>query len=336
MNNNDYHRYSNLVEELGLGRKEDIRTIDPLAGGVSSNIVKVTVGDRTFCLKCALEKLKVEQDWQAPTHRNTAEYAWLEVASRVNPTGSVKLFGKSNEEPCYAMEYIGGSDVYLWKTRLLAGMVSTTEAKRVGESIGRIHSSSTRKEFSNLAFDNRDDFYQLRLDPYLIFTTSNHPQLADVLLQQTERLYEADSVLIHGDVSPKNILFRDGHPIILDAECATMGDPGFDVAFCLNHLILKAAHLPAIRQKLFESAILLWDAYASRVDWEDADQLQIRVCDLLAALMLARIDGKSPVEYLSENNRERVRNISIQLIKQRSTDLRSLLGCISSKLERIA
>ncbi len=335
MNSSDYHLYSNLIEELGLGRKEDIQAIDPLSGGVSSNIVRVTVGGKTFCLKCAIEKLKVEQDWQAPPHRNTAEYAWLEVASRVNPTGSVKLLGKSNKEPCYAMEYMEGGGIYLWKTRLLAGMVATTEAKRVGESIGRFHSSSTRREFSNLAFDNRDDFHQLRLDPYLIFTASRHPQLADVLLQQAERLYEADSVLIHGDVSPKNILFRNGHPVVLDAECATMGDPGFDVAFCLNHLMLKAAHLPAIRRKIFKSAILLWDAYASRVDWEDADQLQIRVCDLLPMLMLARIDGKSPVEYLSENSRERVRDISIQMIKKRSTDLRSLFGYISSELERI-
>ncbi len=335
MNNNDHHRYSNLIEELGLGRREDIRTIDPLSGGVSSNIVRVTVGGQTFCLKCALEKLRVEQEWRAPVHRNAAEYAWLEVASRVNPTGSVKLLGKSNEEPCYAMEYMGGSGIYLWKTRLLAGMVSTTEAQRVGESIGRIHSASTRKEFSTLAFENRDDFHQIRLDPYLIFTASRHPQLADVLLRMAERLYEADSVLIHGDVSPKNILFRGGHPVILDAECATMGDPCFDLAFCLNHLILKAIHLPAIRRKLFESAVLLWDAYASGVDWEDADQLQMRVCDLLPILMLARIDGKSPVEYLNKNNREQVRNISIQMIKKRSTDLRSLFGCISSELERI-
>ncbi len=334
MNDNDHHRYSNLIEELGLGCREDIQAIAPLAGGVSSNIVKVTVGGQTFCLKCALEKLKVEQDWQAPTHRNTAEYAWLEFASQVNPAGSVKLLGKSKKEPCFAMEHLEGSNIHLWKTRLLAGMVSATEAKRVGESIGRFHSASTRKEFSSLAFDNRDDFHQIRLEPYLIFTASRHPQIADVLLQEAERLYETDPVLIHGDVSPKNILFRDSHPVVLDAECATMGDPGFDVAFCLNHLILKAIHLPAARRKMFESANLLWEAYASAVDWEDADRLQARVCDLLPMLMLARIDGKSPVEYLSENNRERVRNISIQMIKQRSTDLGSLIGCISSKLKR--
>ena len=50
--------------------------------------------------------------------------------------------------------------------------------------------------------------------------------------------------LVHGDVSPKNILVGPRGPVFLDAECAWYGDPAFDLAFCLNHLLLKCLWTP--------------------------------------------------------------------------------------------
>ena len=107
------------------------------------------------------------------------------------------------------------------------------------------------------------------------------------------------------------MLFRDGNPIILDAECATMGDASFDVAFCLIHLILKAILLPSIRGKLLDAALALWQAYRSHIRWENPDQLEQRICTLLSALMLARVDGKSPVEYFNDVQVQVVRAFSL-------------------------
>ena len=53
--------------------------------------------------------------------------------------------------------------------------------------------------------------------------------------------------LVHGDVSPKNILGGPAGPVFLDAECAWWGDPAFDLAFCLNHLLLKCLWTPRAR-----------------------------------------------------------------------------------------
>ena len=325
-------RYELLVEELGLGTGEDIRSIEPLTGGVASDIVKVTLDNRSFCLKCALEKLKVEQDWRAPQHRNKAEYAWLEVASGVNPKNAVGLLGVSQQEPCFAMEYIEGDDVYLWKAKLLKGNVSSIDAQNVGDSLGSIHAASSTREFCRQAFSNHDDFYELRLDPYLNSAAARNPQVAGQLHQLVEQLYQADDVLIHGDVSPKNILFRDQHPILLDAECATMGDPSFDVAFCLNHLILKGIHMPEHRAQLFNSAAAFWNRYASRVSWEPCNALQARVCNLLPALMLARVDGKSPVEYLSEKDRKVTREIALTALLNPKDNLDDLISSIAQQL----
>jgi len=330
MQKDTYNRYATLVNELGMGKQEEITAIEPLTGGVASDIVKVTMGQRVFCLKCALKKLKVEQYWQAPLHRNAAEYAWLQVASRVNPEGSVKLYGESSADACFAMEYIEGKDSYLWKTRLLAGEFSTEEFEQVGEAVGRIHSATSSSEFSRDGFNNHDDFFQLRLDPYLNFTATQHPAVADTLHQLVDRLSGPGSVLIHGDVSPKNILFRGGHPVLLDAECATMGDPCFDVAFCLNHFVLKAVHLPRVRRDLLRNALAFWASYAAQVSWEDEGQVEARVCALMPALILARIDGKSPVEYLTEQERDRVRSISLDMLVTGEEHVDTLLDKFAS------
>ena len=308
-------RYLDVIEELGLGLGNQVDSIQSLTGGVASDIVRVELGGRRFCLKCALEKLKVKEDWRAPLHRNKAEYAWLEVAAAVNPQGAVALLGRSEREPCFAMEYLEGDQVFLWKTELLKGQVDVESAGRVGKAIGAIHLASTRPGFKKEAFYNRDDFDQLRLDPYLRFTAGRHPEIAPVLDQLITRLLVSEQALVHGDVSPKNILFRGRDPVILDAECATMGDPGFDIAFCLNHLFLKSVLCEKARPKLLESVFHLWQSYRPFIQWENPDDLEQRICDLLPGLMLARVDGKSPVEYFNDVQAGWVREFALEQLR---------------------
>ena len=126
---------------------------------------------------------------------------------------------------------------------------------------------------------------------------------------------------MHGDVSPKNVLIGAAGPVLLDAECACYGDPAFDVAFCLNHFLLKAAWAPRMLPALFESFEALLDGHASHITWEAAGDLAGRIATLLPALLLARIDGKSPVEYLDDNARERVRIIALRLLARPTTSL---------------
>jgi thiamine kinase-like enzyme len=115
-------------------------------------------------------------------------------------------------------------------------------------------------------------------------------------------------VLVHGDFSPKNILLGPDGPVILDAECAWYGDPAFDLAFVLNHLLLKQVWRPALAAALGDMYAALVAAYRAHVAWEPAEALDARTAALLPGLLLARVDGKSPVEYLTADaDRERVR-----------------------------
>lgn len=116
--------------------------------------------------------------------------------------------------------------------------------------------------------------------------------------------------------------------MILDAECATMGDASFDPAFCLNHLVLKAVHLPRTRARLLSAVLSFWQSYVRHVDWEDEGGLEARVSRLLPALMLARVDGKSPVEYLRPDEQATVRRIASGLILRPA-------GTLNEAIERI-
>lgn len=309
-------RCSEILRELGLLALGDKITCTPLSGGVASDIARVSTQDTTYCIKFARGKLKVLADWYAPVHRSAAEYAWLQVASTVDSGSAVRLYGQSKTMNGFVMEFVGcdGGDVSLWKRELLAETTAPADASRVGDLLGRLHSASSATDFDRRAFCNADDFHALRIEPYLLYTAQRYPELATNLHALAESLYNADTVLIHGDVSPKNILFRDAFPVLLDAECATMGDASFDVAFCLNHLILKAIHLPNSRALYLAKAASLWHAYQLQVCWEPIDALEERVCHLLPALMLARVDGKSPVEYLSPESSREVRAIASQAV----------------------
>ncbi|MGH8726236.1 MAG: phosphotransferase family protein, partial [Burkholderiales bacterium] len=122
--------------------------------------------------------------------------------------------------------------------------------------------------------------------------------------------------LVHGDVSPKNILVGSRGPVFLDAECAWYGDPAFDLAFCLNHLLLKCLWVPRARDAFLECFSALSGAYLQGVSFKGVEE---RTASLLPALLLARVDGKSPVEYLTEESKQLVRTVARGLLVRSST-----------------
>ena len=322
-------RCRRLLEDLGLAGADALISVQPLTGGVASDIARIDLGSQTWCAKFALAKLRVKADWFAPVHRNAAEYEWLNRAALVVPGHVPRLFGRSARENGFVMEFLQGSDIALWKAMLLAGRPPAGEAARVADVLGPIHAASAKPGLDRSPFQNRDDFRALRLEPYLSFTASRHPDLAQRFAALEQGLYHADQVLVHGDVSPKNILFRSGAPILLDAECATMGDAAFDLAFCLNHLLLKAVHLPQNRAALLGEIAAFWAAYRPHVAWEDPVALEARVAALLPALMLARVDGKSPVDYLGEPHRSLVRRVARPLIAKPSATLAAMVAAVA-------
>ncbi|RMF08710.1 MAG: aminoglycoside phosphotransferase family protein, partial [Alphaproteobacteria bacterium] len=211
-------RCRDLIVDLKLGRESDAVSAAPLAGGVSSDIARVEIGGACYCAKFALEKLKVDAEWRAPVRRNAAEYRWLEFVGTIAPESVPRLYGRSEKCNGFVMEFLGASDVRNWKNTLLQRGPGDGEAQAVGALLGRIHGASAAPAFDRAAFRNHEDFWALRLEPYLQNMIAKHPDLAVPLHGLIARYRDAECALIHGDVSPKNILFRGCVPVLLDAE----------------------------------------------------------------------------------------------------------------------
>ena len=285
-----------------------------LAGGVSSDIWRVELRAGPVCVKRALPRLRVAQLWEAPVERNLYERRWIETAAAIVPGIAPRVLAH-DDAGFFAMEFLDPARFALWKTELRAGRVDPAFAAALGERIARVHAATARRADLARAFDTDASFQALRLEPYLLATASAHPDLAPALNALAARTADTKLALVHGDVSPKNILAGPDGPVLLDAECAWYGDPAFDLAFCLNHLLLKCLWVPAAGAGFVACFEALAGAYLERVDWEPAAALEARAASLLPGLLLARVDGKSPVEYLTEAaDKERVRRCARALL----------------------
>jgi aminoglycoside phosphotransferase (APT) family kinase protein len=302
----------------GLATEAEQATWTPLAGGVSSDIWRVDLPGRTICVKRALPKLRVGSDWWAPVSRNRYEWEWLRLAARIVPRSVPQPLAHDPDLGLFAMSFLPAADYPLWKRQLLAGNIDVETAARVGHLLATLHNATAGRPEVAAAFDTTDNFRALRLDPYLLATAVRHPDLEPALVALVERTAQARIALVHGDVSPKNILVGADAPVLLDAECAWFGDPAFDIAFCLNHLLLKSVLMPKRLDELLRAFDAMATNYLDEVRFEKRAGLEARAAGLLPALALARIDGKSPVEYLVGRGSEQdlVRRLSRPVIAQ--------------------
>jgi aminoglycoside phosphotransferase (APT) family kinase protein len=304
-----------FVARSGLVRADERPWLRRLTGGVSSDIWLVEVGERGFCVKRALAKLRVAADWYAPVERNANESAWFEVVAGFLPDAVPKVLARG--DGVFAMEYLPETQFANWKTQLRDGIVDVSVAGEVGRRLARIHSEASRMAELPARFASDAIFHAIRLEPYLLAAADAHPELAARLRHLEQVTASTKPTLVHGDVSPKNILVGPRGPVFLDAECAWWGDPAFDLAFCLNHLLLKCLWVPRCTAAYLSAFRALADAYRGGVDWEDAADFERRTSALLPGLFLARVDGKSPAEYVTaESDKGRVRRVAGALLRE--------------------
>jgi aminoglycoside phosphotransferase (APT) family kinase protein len=305
-----------FVKETGLVPTGTVPQFERLPGGVSSDIWLVRAGESIFCVKKALSKLRVASDWRAPVGRNANEAAWFKVVSAFMPNCAPSVLAEDADSGIFAMQYLPEQSHPNWKAQLQHGSVDAGTADAVGQCLACIHSTTAKSPLLAARFATDQIFHDIRLEPYLLATARVHPGLADRLEFLARSTAQSKLVLVHGDVSPKNILVGPRGPVFLDAECAWWGDPAFDVAFCLNHLMLKCLWVPNARRRLMQAFGTLVARYLAGVDWESVESIDRRIARLLPGLLLARVDGKSPVEYLTEHDKDRVRRVATALLAE--------------------
>ncbi len=298
-----------LIEEKLL-KNQNIEA-EELTGGVSSDIYLVTDGENSYVIKEALPKLKVEDDWYADTSRNEVEQEFTRYVQEFLPDAVPEIVYSDREHGYFVMEYLDSSFAN-WKEQLLQEKFEPDTAEKAAQILAEIHLHSRQSEKVEKIFNTSPNFKSLRIEPYLITTGNRHPELRELFHKEAGRLEKHREALVHGDFSPKNIMVKSGRIILLDHEVAWFGDPAFDVAFLLNHLYLKMLlHLERVAQ-LPDLTRIVWNTYFGKVDEEQ--EMEFRIGRLLLMLMLARVDGKSPVEYLGDDEKEIVRSFVYDLL----------------------
>ncbi len=311
-----------------LGANPSELKFSALAGGVSSDIWQVDAPGITLCAKRALPQLRVAEPWFAPVERNLEEAKWLRFAAKVSPGEVPEVIAHDAKMGLILLSWYPPSQWQNFKTLLLGAaktpkqMVTCAEA--VGTLLGRVHSASEGDAQLAREFPHFEFFDALRLDPFLRFTASRHPNAAVILQSLIDTLSHKRTCLVHGDVSPKNVLTNNhGDVILLDAECACWGNPAFDVSFMITHLLLKALHLRGERVPDASLALAFWESYRNQYSGGNREPDRLRAVEnvsvqLVPALLLARIDGKSPVEYLTKLERSEIRDLSLRYLFQQS------------------
>jgi 5-methylthioribose kinase len=200
-----------------------------------------------------------------------------------------------------------------WKELLLAGEADPAVAAHLGSLLRDWQAATLRDPEVACRFGDVEAFDQLRVDPYHRAVMRRHPAIARTVGAYAEELLHTHVCLVHGDFSPKNVLVGSGGLWLLDFEVAHVGDPVFDPAFMLNHLMLKALHRPVSAASYRACADAFLEAYGHGLPWELVPHPPA-LAGHTACLMLARVDGKSPAEYLGEEERLRARVLATRLL----------------------
>ncbi|WP_251329610.1 phosphotransferase family protein [Haloplanus pelagicus] len=275
-------------------------TARALGGGVSNHVYEVTWDDGCVVVKRPLPNLAVADDWPADVDRVHNEAAAIRTYESVLAAAGVgaRVPGVvcESDDHVIAIE-CAPTDAPMWKRELLDGRVDAGVAATVGAVLGAVHDATADDPTVRETFSEKRPFDQLRVDPYHRATARRNPDVADAIRTEIDRILATDRALVHGDYSPKNVLVDRAAgtvPWILDFEVAHWGDPAFDTAFMLNHLYIKSIYNHDRHAAYADAATRFWDAYDDAVRWD----IERETVTELAVLMLARVDGKSPVEYV--------------------------------------
>lgn len=273
-----------------------------LSGGISSDVFLVASGEKRFVIKRALAQLRTKDLWRVDISRNRNEYEYLKYVGRILPEAVPAVLALG--DGYFTMEYLG-SEFKNWKQLLLGGHCDSRRLQQAARILGTIHRSSFGDRKAERLFDTTPNFHQLRTDPYLLTTGQRHPALREYFEQEAFRLENTRECLVHGDYSPKNLLVGSERMVLLDCEVAWYGDPAFDLAFLLNHLLLKSLYHAATDLRWDQVIGNVMGTYYRERELETDTQREFdgRTARLLLLLLLARVDGKSPVEYLSNEEK---------------------------------
>ena len=285
-----------LIEKKIISASDQAE-VEVLTGGVSNVVLAITTKNQKMVLKQALAELMVAQKWEADQRRAIVEANAIALFHKLSPDQVPNLVFLDPERFILILERVPvGSTV--WKSDLLDGVINPDIAEVLGTTLAQWHNFGEKDKEARMQFMEDSLFEQLRIDPFYRFVAAENEALKPVISRLINELEGDKTTIVHGDFSPKNIMVgMDDQVYILDFEVTHVGNPVFDLAFLLAHLLCKKFRTdePLEEKLLGAAAERFIDAY--EVIRPFASSLSLHT----ALIALARVEGKSPVNYLDPN-----------------------------------
>jgi fructosamine-3-kinase len=311
---------------------QDAKALDirALGGGVSNIVMLVEGPGIRWVAKQALGKLRVRDDWRSDRGRIFREADAIRALRPVLGADAVPKLVYVDRDDFFLVMTAAPDGSPVWKHSLLHGEIDLAVARQAGLLLGKMIVSSQADRAMQERFGDRTVFDQLRIDPYYRTTARRAPEVRGAIEDLIGDSWKIQTSIVHGDYSPKNMLVAGGNIFLIDFEVVHWGDPAFDSAFLLNHLLLKALHQPLFRQAYLKAAQVFWDSLTQTPGVAAADDFERMTVRHLGALMRARIDGKSPVEYIDDDRtRDAARKVSREILLE-TGGLEGALGLAES------
>ncbi len=334
----DHQQLRQYLTDIGRVDIAEIVSMQNLAGGVSNRTVLLNFHDGNgWVIKQALEKLRVAVDWFSEPQRIHREALGMEHLHRLAPAGSITpLVFEDEQNYILAMEAVPQPHDN-WKILLMQESVQQEDVQQFADLLASIHSSAWQQRSAlQPIFDESRYFESLRLEPYYAFAAEQVPAAASFLSELIAQTRAHKLTLVHGDYSPKNILKYQGQLILLDHEVIHWGDPAFDIGFSLTHLLSKAHHFSARRREFGQAANFYWQRYREQlvgVEW--MAELEPRAVRHTLACLLARVAGRSPLEYLDASERILQQKVVVALMQKPPLQIPILINQFTGALQNV-
>jgi len=325
-----------LLEQGFIGAEEEV-SIRTLGGGVSNLVLLVEwpgPQERRWVIKQSLEKLRVKDDWRSERSRIYGEALSLRRLRPVlGPAALPEVIHTDFKRYLFIMTAAPVGSL-AWKDSLLARRADSQVARNAALLLAKMINASREDESLTSEFWDRTVFDQLRIDPYYRTTAARHPELRREFDDLIGTSLEIRTSLVHGDYSPKNMLVRGDDIFLIDFEVVHWGDPSFDAAFLMNHLFLKAFHQPSASRQFITLVYDFWKTLRAALGPATTAGFELMTLRHLGGLMLARIDGKSPVEYIQdEATKERVRKAASRLMVEGPRTLQAAAEIVQREMK---